>query len=270
MPSLESSIHELGWLDQFAAGRTAVHRVDPRAKTVAVAVFLMCVVSFGRYELLGLVPFVLFPVALMSQSGMPSRELLRRVLWAAPFALAVGVFNPLLDHAILARLGGVPVSGGWVSFASIAARVLLTTSAAVLLIGTTGMERVCAGIERLGVPDVFTTQLLLLYRYIFVLVEETLRLSRARSLRSFGGRGMGIATYGNILGHLLLRTIARAQRVYEAMRCRGFDGRVRLQTRLRMRPADYAFMLGWSAAFLVFRFVNVPLLIGGLVTGAVR
>jgi cobalt/nickel transport system permease protein len=223
MPSLESSIHDLGWLDQFATRRTPVHRVDPRAKTVAVGVYLVCVVSFSRYELLGLVPFVLFPVALASQSGMPGRELWRRVMWAAPFALAVGIFNPLLDRTVIGHLVGLPLTGGWVSFASICARVLLTTSAAVLLIGTTGMQRVCAGIERLGVPDVFTTQLLLLYRYIFVLVEETLRLSRARSLRSFGKRGMGMTVYGNILGHLLLRTIARAQRVYEAMRCRGFD-----------------------------------------------
>lgn len=270
MSSLESSIHELGWLDQFAAGRTPVHRIDPRAKTVAVAVYLVCVVSFGHYELLGFVPFVLFPVALASQSGMPARELWKRVMWAVPFALAVGIFNPLLDRAVLTHVVGVSITGGWVSLASICARVLLTTSVAVLLIGTTGMHRLCAGIERLGVPDVFTTQLLLLYRYIFVLIEEVLRLSRARALRSFGKRGMGLAVYGNMLGHLLLRTIARAQRVYEAMRCRGFDGRVRLQTRLRMRGTDWAFMLGWSSAFLVFRFVNVPLLLGSLVTGVAR
>lgn len=268
MPALESSLHELGWLDQFAARDTSAHRVDPRAKTVVVAVYLACVVSFGRYELLGFVPFVLFPVALASQSGMPARELFKRVIWAAPFALAVGIFNPLLDREVFGYIAGIAVTGGWVSFASICARVLLTTSVAVLLIGTTGMQRVCAGIERLGVPDVFTTQLLLLYRYIFVLIEEVLRLSRARALRSFGKRGMGMTVYGNILGHLLLRTVARAQRVYEAMQCRGFDGRVRLQSRLRMRGSDYAFMLGWSAAFLVFRFVNVPLVLGTLVTGA--
>ena len=68
--------------------------------------------------------------------------------------------------------------------------------------------------ERLGAPDVFATQLLFLYRYIFVLGEEAMSMTRARALRSFGGRGMGMRVYGLMLGHLLLRTYDRAQRVY--------------------------------------------------------
>ena len=116
---------------------------------------------------------------------------------------------------------------GWVSYVSIMLRFMLTTAAALVLICTTGMNSVCMAIERLGAPDVFATQLLFLYRYIFVLAEEVLTMSRARSLRSFGSRGMGFRVYGQILGQLLLRTYARAQRIYNAMLCRGFDGHVR-------------------------------------------
>ena len=128
------------------------------------------------------------------------------------------------------------------------------------------MTNVCMAIERLGAPDVFATQLLFLYRYIFVLAEETLTMSRARSLRSFDGRGMGLSVYGQILGQLLLRTYARAQRVYYAMLCRGFDGHVRTMRTLRFTGRDYAFMFGWSAVFVVFRLYNVPLLLGQIVT----
>ncbi len=84
------------------------------------------------------------------------------------------------------------------------------------------------GLEKLGMPDVLATQLLFLYRYIFVLGEETMRMSRARASRSFGKRGMGMRVYSQILGHLLLRTYARAQHVYQAMLARGFDGHVRI------------------------------------------
>ena len=156
-----------------------------------------------------------------------------------------------------------------VSYVSIIARFLLTTSAALLLVATTGMNGVCAGIERLGAPDVFSTQLLLLYRYIFVLAEEAMRLSRARALRAVGRRGMGVGVYGSILGHLLLRAVARAQRVYEAMRCRGFDGRVRIRRTLRMRPSDWVFVFAWSSAFVIFRVFDVPVLIGELLTGLI-
>lgn len=270
MSSLESGLYRLGWLDQFAREDTPVHRVDPRAKVVATVVFLVCVVSLGRYDLLALAPFMLFPIVLASESGMPARELAVRLAAVAPFAILVGAFNPLLDRAVIAHLGPVAISGGVLSWLSIIARFLLTTSAALMLVATTGMAGVCAGLERLGLPDVLSTQLLLLYRYIFVLTAEVLRLSQARSLRSFGRKGMGPGVYANMVGHLLVRTTDRAQRVYDAMRCRGFEGTVRSASTLRMRRSDWAFLLGWSAAFILFRAVNVPVLIGTLITGVTR
>jgi len=181
----------------------------------------------------------------------------------------VGVFNPLLDRETLVTIGGLAVSGGWVSYLSILVRFFLTTIAALVLIATTSFAGVCRALGRLGMPDVLVTQLLLLYRYIFVLGGETMRMARARALRSFGRRGMGMGVYTQILGHLLLRTYARARRVYDAMLARAFDGEVRLQGALHFGVRDALFVLGWSAAFLFFRFFNVPLAIGGLVTGVI-
>jgi len=269
MASIESGVYQLGRIDHLASMDTPIHRVDPRAKVVTTLAFVLCVVSFGRYEVLPLLPFVVFPVVLASEGDIPFGYLGSRLLIAAPFALVVGVFNPLLDRAVIGTLGGVDVIAGWVSYLSIIVRFTLTTAAALLLISTTGMNNVCMAIERMGAPDVFATQLLFLYRYIFVLAEEVLTMSRARSLRSFGRRGMGFRVYAHILGQLLLRTYARAQRIYNAMLCRGFDGHVRTTRRLRFAGRDYGFMLGWSTVFLVFRLYNVPLLVGRLVTRAI-
>jgi cobalt/nickel transport system permease protein len=270
MSSVESGLYQLGWLDQFSELDTPVHRLDPRAKVLATLVFIVCVVSFDKYDVLGLAPFVVFPVVLAAESGMPWRELGKRLAVAAPFALVVGVFNPLLDREVVAQLGPLAITGGWISYFSLIARFLLTASAALLLVGTTGMVGVCSGIERLGAPDVFATQLLFLYRYLFVLAEETMRLQRARTLRSFDGRGLGLRVYGNILGHLLLRAVARAQRVFQAMQCRGFTGQLRTRRSLRMSTRDWVFLFGWSIAFVIFRLFDVPLLIGGLVTGGLQ
>lgn len=266
MATVESGLYELGLLDQLARNDTPVHRIDPRAKVVATLVFLVCVVSFGKYDLLGLLPFAVFPIAIASEGDLPFGMLGKRLLAAAPFAVVVGAFNPLLDHAVLGQVAGLTITGGWASFASIVARFLLTTSAALVLIGTTSMNDVCAAIERMGAPQVFATQLLFLYRYIFVLGEEIMRIARARSLRSFGGRGMGVRVYAQILGHLLLRTVARATRIYHAMLARGFTGQLRTQRVLHLSGRDVVFMLGWSATFVLFRLYNVPLLLGGLVT----
>lgn len=269
MASIESGIYQLGRIDQLALLDTPVHRFDPRAKVLATMVYLICVVSFGKYEILQLLPFAVFPIVLASEGGVPFGYLGTRLLIASPFALVIGIFNPLTETAAVAQIGGVTITAGWVSYVSIILRFVLTVSMALVLICTTGMNSVCVAVERMGVPDVFATQLLFLYRYIFVLAEEVLSMSRARSLRSFGKRGMGLRVYGQIIGQLLLRTYARAQRVYNAMLCRGFDGHVRTMRTLRFSGRDYAFVLGSSAAFLVFRLYNVPLLLGQIVTGLV-
>jgi cobalt/nickel transport system permease protein len=268
--SVATGLSTLDRLDRLARQDTVVHRVDPRAKVVATAVFVVCVVSFDRYEVLALVPFALFPVVLAAEGGVPFGFLGRLLLAVSPFALLVGAFNPLLDRELVTIAGGVDIAGGWVSYASILLRFLLTASAALVLTATTSFAGVCLALEKLHVPDVLVTQLLLLYRYIFVLGDESLRMARARSLRAVGRRGTGLRVYAQMLGQLLLRTFARAGRVYLAMKCRGFDGRVRIARRLHLTAADVVFAAGWSAVFVLFRLVDVTTLIGELITGSGR
>jgi cobalt/nickel transport system permease protein len=91
-------------------------------------------------------------------------------------------------------------------------------------------------------------------------------MTRARALRSFDGRGMGLRIFGHMIGHLLLRSVARAQRIHLAMRCRGFDGEVRTLRELRFRVSDAAFTLGCCTAFAALRLYNVPAILGRLAT----
>jgi cobalt/nickel transport system permease protein len=182
----------------------------------------------------------------------------------------VGLFNPLLDRQPLLVLGHLTVAGGWVSFASILLRFILTVSATLVLIAGTGMYDLCRGMQRLGVPSVFTVQVLMLYRYLFVLIEDGRRMVRARAQRAMGGRGMGLRVYGAMLGSLLLRTLDRSQRIHVAMRCRGFDGQVRSMRGLHLRGADVAFLVVWSAVFLSLRLLGVADALGGWVSGGAR
>ena len=267
MAKIESTLFEIGTLDQLARQDTALHRLDPRAKLVTALGFIVTVVSFGRYELSALLPLVLYPVVLAASGNLPTGYLLRKLLIASPFALFVGLFNPLLDTAPLLHLGSLAVSGGWVSFGSILLRFALTVSAALAPIGTTGFTTVCMALGRLGAPRVFVVQLLFLYRYLFVLAEEGLRMVRARNLRSFGGRGQGMKVYAAMLGQLLLRTMDRAQRIHQAMLCRGFDGQIRMAGDFRLGRADLAFALGWLAFFALARTFNLAQLLGRIATG---
>jgi cobalt/nickel transport system permease protein len=268
--TIDSTFFDVGRLDRLANQDSPIHRLDPRAKLITTLVFLVAVVSFPKYEISAMLPFALYPVVLASVGRLPLGFVARKLLTVAPFAVLVGIFNPLLDREILLRLGPVGISGGWVSFASILLRFCLTIGTAFLLIATTSFQGLCVGLQRLGAPRVLTVQLLFLYRYLFVLAGEAVRLVRARALRSFGRRGMGLRVFGSLVGHLLIRTLARAQRIHLAMLSRGFDGEVRMLRPLKIGRGEVVFTLAWCAAFAVMRWVDLPRALGTLLTQAVR
>ncbi|MBE0604279.1 MAG: cobalt ECF transporter T component CbiQ, partial [Deltaproteobacteria bacterium] len=178
-----------------------------------------------------------------------------------------GMFNPLLDPGTVQILHGTSVSAGWVSFASILVKFALTISAALLLIATTSFPGICRGLRRLGFPALFVSQLLFLYRYLFVLLEEAMRVVRARDMRSFGGRGTGLRVYVRIVGTLFLRTVERAERIYGSMLARGFRGEVPSMRREELRPSDALFVIASGSFFALCRLVAVPETIGRFVRG---
>jgi len=194
------------------------------------------------------------------------RHILKKILIAAPFALVVGMFNPFMDRQPFAIVGPFTVTGGWISFVSIMLRFVLTVGAALALVACTGMNRLGAGLGRLGVPRVFIVQLLFLYRYLFVVADEGGKMFRSVELRSERARPLHLRTYGSLIGTLLLRSMDRAERVYRAMVARGFDGEIRVMKRSSFRWTDFGFMCGWLAFFIAARAWNLAEGMGLLLT----
>ena len=267
MSRIDAALRDLRSLDALAARDTALTRLDPRAKVVTTLAFIVVVVSFDRYAVAALLPLAAYPVLLAVLGDVPAAPLARKLLLAAPFAVLVGMFNPLLDRAPMLVFGEATVAAGWVSFASILLRFALTVGAALVLVAGTGMHTLCVALARLGVPQVLTAQLLFLFRYAFVLGGEAARMATARELRS-GGRPLALAAYGPLAGHLLLRAFERAQRIHLAMVARGFDGELRSLRTLHWSPRDTVFVLGWCLFFLLVRLADLPQAIGRLLLGA--
>jgi len=267
MSAIESTFSDLHRLEHHAGRDSAVHRLDPRVKVLITLAFLVCVVSFDKYAIAGLLPFALFLTLVIGLAGIPFGFVLNRLILAAPLALLIGLFNPVYDHQPLLQLGGLAIAGGWLSLLSLVLRICLTVGAVLALIATTGFNAVCMALQQMGMPAVFTVQLLLLYRYLFVLVEEGLRLNRARALRSFQGRGLGIRAFGFLLGSLLLRTLDRSQRIHLAMRCRGFDGAIRTRNPLRLNGRDILVLAAALGVLLAMRVFDGPMLLGRFIIG---
>lgn len=264
MSSIRNSALDLRQLDLLANRDSPVHRLDPRAKVMVTFLFIISVVSFEKHEISALIPYFIFPAVMLSLSDLPLLYIIRKILFVSPFIMAIGIFNPLIDHEPMVMMGYFSISRGWLSFLSIVIRSVLTVGAGFILIGTTGFTPVCQALQRLGTPGAFAMQLFFLYRYIYVLAEEGNRASRARDLRTFGNKEPGIKSFGSMLGCLLVRTWQRAERIHLAMLARGFNGKFNTRITNRFGSKEFIFLTAWSAAFILFRLYNLPNIIGNL------
>lgn len=260
--TFDEQYYNIGYLDRLSYQRTFVHRLDPRVKLITTLLFLFTVISFPKYDVTALFPFFFFPVILLTAGEIPLGLILKKVAIVSPFAIFIGIFNPLLDTAQVAILPGFTIAAGWFSFFSILIKFILTVSTALLLIATTSFPTVCHGLRRLGVPSIFVSQLLFLYRYIFVLTEEAMRIVRARDMRSFGHKGTGMKVFIRIAGVLFLRTVERAERIYYAMLARGFKGDMPTNKNYRIGAHDIVFAGVVIIYLYIFRFYPVSEILG--------
>ena len=267
MTTIEERFHSLGRLDELARGDSPVHRLDARIKIILTLAFIVLVTSNDRYAVGRLLPFAAFPVLLGAAAGLPSGFILKRLLITSPFAVLVGIFNPVFDTNVLLVLGDLSISGGWISFVSILTRFMLCMSAALILVATTGFYRICASLQQLKAPAVLTVQLLLLYRYLFLLVGEAIRLMRARQLRSYKKRGSGIKSTGALISSLLTRTLTRAKRIHNSMRARGFNFELPFASNRRMRGSDFLVLATILPALVSLRVFDLAGALGSLITG---
>lgn len=262
MKSLDDSFFDLRYLDDLSRNNTVIHRIDPRVKVITTLIYIVLIVSFNKYEISSMVPFILYPVLLISLGKIPVMTVIKKMILVSPFAIFIGIFNPFIDKTPILEIGGIVILGGWLSFFSILLRFSLTVSAALILIATTGFNQICRALEKLYIPQIFIMQLMFLYRYIFVLGEELLRMNRARMLRSSLDPGIKFITYKNIIGCLLMRTLDRAQRIHLAMSCRGFNGTITVINPLKTTWLSLIFLIVWVGIFIGLRIVNIPRLLG--------
>jgi len=264
MSKISNAMAELYTVEQLAAKDTGVHKLHPMAKLLTTIVFIVAAVSCGRYEPLRLVPFVFYPVLLMAAAELPYRPLLKRVALALPFALLAGVSNLIFDSGTALVVLGVSISGGTLSFVTVVLKTYLCVMALLILTATTTLADISAQLVRLKVPVIMTTVLTMTYRYIATLLDEVSSMSAAYALRSPNTRGVRMRHMGQFAGQLLIRSVDRAERVYSAMKLRGYSGLVPGHNSAPMKGKDWAYLALIAAALAVFRIFDIPSALGGL------
>ena len=270
MSNITSSVYKMHYMDELAASDSTIHKLHPISKLVVTLTFVVTVVSHGKYNISGLLPYIFYPAVILSMAEIPFLPIARRILWISPLVIGVGAFNPVFDRTAVSIFTGLTVSGGWISFAALLIKGGLAVCAALLLVATTGIEKIALALRMLKISRLFVLQLLLTYRYIFILMEEAGRVWSAYALRAPGQRGVHFRAWGSLTGQLLMRTVDRGQRIYQAMSLRGFNGEYNTGAVKRFSITDMAYMCGWSGFFVISLAYDLPVLIGAFFTGVMK
>jgi cobalt/nickel transport system permease protein len=266
---MKNAIQELYALEQLSYGSSCIHKLHPAVKLLTTVVFIVTVVSFDRYAFVRMLPYIFYPALLMALSETPYSMLLKRFLISLPFCLFMGVSNIIFDRTAAFTLGAITVSYGAVSFLTILFRTYLCVMAVLLLVSVTPFMQITNTMRRFKIPYIFIVMVEMTYRYIGVLITEAYSMFTAYSLRSAKGKGIVMKDMGSFTGQLLLRSIDRADRVYNAMKCRGYALSALPQSNRKIRQKDFLFCFVTCLLCVTFRIINVNALLSEILEGLV-
>ena len=229
-------------------------RVDPRWKLAAL-LFAAFVAALVR-TLPAALAAAAGAVVLVILAELPPRWLFWRlgsVALVMAFFIAWLPFMPSAGHATW-RLGPLTLSSAGLKLAALLTLKALTVVALMLtLLATAPIQRTFAAAQRLRMPGILVHLVLLTYRFIFLAADEFARLRIALRVRGYRNRATmhSYRTVGQVAGTLLVRSYDRAERVGQAMRCRGFGGVYRTLDTWHTRPGDvlaFALIAGGALA----------------------
>ncbi|MEV6493084.1 cobalt ECF transporter T component CbiQ [Actinoplanes sp. NPDC051633] len=223
-----------------------LHRLPPEVKIAATLLFTIIVVVTPREHFAAFAGFAALIVLVAALARVRPGWLAKRATIELPFVL-LAVFLPFAGHGERIVWLGMSLSvdglyGAW----NIVAKGTLGVLASLLLAATTSMRDLILGLDRLRVPSVFTQIATFMLRYLDILADDARRMRIARLSRGYDPRFLWqVKAFAVGVGALFLRAFERGERVYLAMRSRGYTGRL---PRTGQQPASAG---QWAASALL-------------------
>ncbi len=241
-------------IDKYADVDSPIHRFDPRAKLIT---FTFLIFSFVFIEdiRVALTCFG-FSFVILLISKLPLNFIFKRMqpgmLFVFPFLL---VMPFTVDGRVLYFIGPLQLTYEGLYYGFL---VVIRAATAILLaltmLGSTKMDTLMKSLYALNIPSPFVQTLMFSYRYIFVFIDELLKIWTAMTAKGFkvGLNKHSMSVIGNIVGMILVRSYERADRVYHSMVSKGYTGQNHTIIRFKMKKADYVLSAGlFSFALLI-------------------
>ncbi len=213
--------------EPFAIGNSVIHRIDPRFRLVSV--FLYSIAAAVIYGFPALAAAAVFSLVLLRAARLDGKAVLKRLALVNGFVLLFWLILPFTAKGdILYTAGPLTIyEPGVIMALQITLKSNAIIMAFIALVSTMSFSTLGHALNNLGFPKKFVFLFVLTYRYIFVIEQEYQKIWRSIKIRGFSPNTTihCYKTYAYMIAMIFVRASARADRVYRAMLCRGFDGR---------------------------------------------
>jgi cobalt/nickel transport system permease protein len=239
-------------LEEWSRLPGPIQALDPRAKVVGLGLVLVGCACAGSWASVAIMAALVAALSLLS-GAPPLRIWARAGLGTAMFS-AAGILPAAfsLDRgapAMLVLLSDpyVSITAHGLSYVALAtSRVLLCLVGVSVVVSCTRWQLLLRGLGALGAPRSLTVVLEMTYRYTAVILATLHEMLTARRSRTPGATppGKGRQYLGAVAAVLIWKSLKLTDDIHAAMVSRGWRGDFVTGEKLRLAPADWAWLAG--------------------------
>ncbi len=198
------------FIDRYSRIASPVHQLSTTFKILTAFILIFCTILLPIHSYEYFIIIIIFLISVSIISKIPAKYLLHRLIILEPFVFGVSILSLFQPK-------------GEIVFLTILVKSSICLYTIILLTNTTPFSKIINWLKVIHTPSLFVTILALMYRYIFVLIDDAERMERARTSRSFSTNKRQVwKIRAMMIGQVFIRSIERADRIYAAMRARGW------------------------------------------------
>jgi cobalt/nickel transport system permease protein len=228
---LMEGAESLVYIEDLSSKKGLLQSINPLAKLVAI--IAMIVTSLFIFDPSYLAIICIIPILLAISSKIPLRHFFSRTALIPAFAAVISLPILFLISGSLVASANIGIatltitSEGAIRFLSFTFRAWFCVASLTTLILSTGFDKILELLSTIKVPNVIVQLFSLTYRYFFVSIHETQSVLIAKEARTYVHKRtinmQALKDLGSVVATLFIRTYERSERVYLAMKARGFE-----------------------------------------------
>lgn len=264
MNKIEDAIYQVHYIDNNSNNNNILNKIHPLVKLIISVIYILFLTSINKYNLTITLAMSIYLIVVSIIGDLSIKNCIKRLKIVLFFLIIIGIANPILDRQVVTSIGIIPITTGMISALTLILKGIFAIISSYFLIVTTGVENICYALKKLHIPNILITIFMLIYRYIIVLLKEVQKIWIAYSLRAPKQKGIHFKAWGSMIGSLMIRSIDKAEVIYQAMELRGFSPDNFFMKNQKIDKTSIIYFMAGLLLLLIIRFIPIFDLIGNV------